>query len=74
MFLFSLWGQTPLSSLPRLSNLLDNDDLIIENRLIRKFTGTVMHPSQEKAVYEGRFPGNFEWKYGWVAKVHAPFG
>ena len=29
---------------------------------------------KEKAVYEGRFPGNFERKYGWVAKVHAPFG
>ena len=53
---------------------MDNDDLIIANRLIRKFTGTVMHPSQEKAVYEGRFPGDFERKYGWVAKVHAPFG
>lgn len=50
---------------------MDNDDLIITNRLIRKFTGTVMHPSQEKAVYEGDFRG-FEQEYGWVAKVHAP--
>ena len=53
---------------------MDNDDRIIANRLIRKFTGTVMHPSQEKAVHEGRFPGDFERKYGWMAKVHAPFG
>ena len=25
-------------------------------------------------MYEGRFPGDFERKYGWMAKVHAPFG
>ena len=68
------YSQPIPDNLSVVSGHMDNDDRIIANRLIRKFTGTVMHPSQEKAVHEGRFPGDFERKYGWMAKVHAPFG
>ncbi|RHQ81268.1 hypothetical protein DWX91_16030, partial [Clostridium sp. AF22-10] len=51
--LFSIictYSQPIPDNLSVVSGHMDNDDLIIANRLIRKFTGTVMHSSQEKAV------------------------